>query len=80
MWRWWPAATDKARQSEAYFTLSEGERGWIEQAVNELLVVYHGEDHNLIRAKIDALDAATRKLAESIMNTAVGRMLKGTKL
>ena len=74
------AATEKARRSPAYEELTDGERGWIDQAVNELLVVYHGEDYLLIRTKIDALDAATQKLAENIMNAGVSRMLKGTKL
>ena len=39
--------------------------------MNELLVVYHGDDHMLIRAKIDGIDQATQKLAEDIMNTVV---------
>jgi molecular chaperone DnaK (HSP70) len=74
------AATEKARQNDAYFALSDDERAAIERAVNELLVVYHGDDHLLIRAKIDQLNAATMTLAENMMNTAVRGALKGTKI
>jgi len=75
------SATDKARKNhEALATLSEEERAAIDRAVNELLVVYHCDDHLLIRAKIDQLNEATQRLAETIMNTAVAGMLRGTKL
>jgi Fe-S protein assembly chaperone HscA len=74
------AATEKARHSRAYEELSDGARAAIDQAINELLVVYHGDDHLLIRAKIEQLDEATRTLAENIMNTAVRGVLKGTQL
>jgi molecular chaperone DnaK (HSP70) len=74
------AATEKARKSEAYETLDPSEQTAIDRAVNELLVVYHGSDHVLIRSKIDQLNAATEVLAHTIMNTAVSRMLKGTQL
>jgi hypothetical protein len=42
--------------------------------------VYHSDDHNLIRAQIDALNEATHQLAENMMNTAVRSALKGTKV
>jgi Fe-S protein assembly chaperone HscA len=74
------AATDKARQNDAYFELGEDERAAIERAVNELLVVYHGDDHLLVRAKIDQLNEATQRLAENMMNTAVRGALKGTNI
>jgi Fe-S protein assembly chaperone HscA len=74
------AATDKAKQNEAYFDLTDGERSAIERAVNELLVVYHGDDHLLIRSKIDQLNEATHTLAENMMNTAVRGALKGTNI
>lgn len=73
-------ATDKARQNDAWFELSDEERGEIDRAVNELLLVYHGADHLLIRAKIDQLNEATRTLAENLMNTAVRGALKGTRI
>ncbi len=64
----------------AYFELSDEERAAIDRALNELLLVYHSNDYELIRAKIDQLDVATQKLAEIIINTAVGTALKGTKV
>jgi Fe-S protein assembly chaperone HscA len=73
-------AVEKARKDEAYFELSEEERAAVDKSINELLVVYHGDDHSLIRDKIDQVDAATQKLAEIIMNNAVGKALKGTKI
>ena len=60
--------------------LDDEERRGIDRAVNELLLVYHCDDHLLIRSRIDQLNQATMKLAESIMNTAVSTALKGTKL
>jgi Fe-S protein assembly chaperone HscA len=66
------AATEKARQSDAYYELSDTERAAIDRAVNELLVVYHSDNYLLIRSKIDQLDQATLPLAE--------RILKGIKI
>ncbi len=74
------AAVDKAKQNDAYLELSEDERREITRALNELLVVYHGDDHLLIRAKIEQLNNATMKLAENMINTAVTGALKGTKI
>src|SRR5713101_7200705 len=70
------AATEKARQYDAYYSLTDEERAAIDVAVNELLVVYHGDDYLLIRSKIDQLNAATTTLAENMMNTAVSSALK----
>jgi Fe-S protein assembly chaperone HscA len=64
-------AVEKARKHGAYFELAEDERAAIEQAVNELLVVYNTDDHHLIAAKIEEVNQATIKLAEN--------MLKGTQ-
>lgn len=74
------AAVEKARQNDAYFELSDDERALIQRAVNELMVVYHADDHLLIRSKIDQLNQVTMKLAETMMNTAVGTALRGTKI
>jgi len=73
-------ATEKARQNDAYGNLTDQERKQIDRAVNELLVVYHHDDYLLIRAKIEQLNQATLKLAETIMNTVVSGALKGTKI
>jgi len=74
------AATDKAKQNDAYFELSENERAAIDRGINDLLLVYHGDDHLLVRAKIDQLNEATQTLAENLMNTAVRGALKGTNI
>jgi Fe-S protein assembly chaperone HscA len=74
------SAVEKARANDAWYDLSDDERAAVDLAVNELLTVYHGADHALIRAHIEKVDAATRRLAESMMNTAVRAALKGTKI
>ena len=74
------AAVDKARRHDAYFELTDDERAAIDRAVNELLLVYHADDHHLVLAKIEQLNQATTKLAENMMNTAVRGALKGTKV
>ena len=74
------AAVDKARRNDAYFDLSVDERTAIDKSVNELLLVYHAEDHHLIHEKIEQLNQVTMKLAENMMNTAVRGALKGTKI
>jgi Fe-S protein assembly chaperone HscA len=73
-------AVEKARRNDAYFELSDDERAAIDKALNELLLVYHAEDHHLIQQKIEQLNQATMKLAENMMNTAVRGALKGTKI
>ncbi len=74
------AATEKAKQSDAYMRLSEEERREITKAVNHLLLAYHHDDHLLIRVQIDLLNHATYTQAENMMNTAVRGALKGTKI
>jgi molecular chaperone DnaK (HSP70) len=73
-------AVEKAKRNDAWFELSEEERAAVDQSMNELLVVYHGGDHLLIRDKIEAVNNSTMKLAENMMNTAVRGALKGTKI
>jgi Fe-S protein assembly chaperone HscA len=74
------AAVETAQRDAAYLSLSEEERAAIDRAIKDLHAVYHGDDHLLIRAKIDQLNEATTKLAEIIMNEAVNTALKGTKI
>ncbi|MGC4049190.1 MAG: Fe-S protein assembly chaperone HscA [Paludibaculum sp.] len=74
------SAVDKARASDAWLDLTDEERAAVDLALNELQMVYHGDDHTLIRNRIENLDGATRKLAENMMNTAVRAALKGTKI
>ena len=73
-------AVDKAKRNDAYAELESAERKRIEDAIHELLRVYHGADHHLIREKIDLLNDVTHHLAENMMNTAVSSALKGTKI
>lgn len=74
------AAIEKAKRHDAYFALTDEERATIDASLNELLLVYHSDDHNLIHQKIEQLNQATMKLAENMMNTAVRVALKGTKI
>jgi molecular chaperone DnaK len=73
-------AVEKARRHDAYFELTDDERAAIDKAVNELLLVYHSADHNLIREKIEQVDHATTTLAENMMNSAARGALKGTQI
>ncbi len=74
------AAVEKAKAGDAYFELPDDEKAVIDQAINELLTVYHSADHRLIRLHIEKLNQATLHLAEIMMNTAVRTALKGTKI
>ncbi len=74
------AAVDKARQNDAYFDLSELEQQQIQDAVNQLMLAYHSDDFLLVRSRIDLVNQATMRLAETMMNQAVRGALKGTKI
>src|SRR5579862_3339119 len=73
-------AVEKAKRNDAYLDLPDDERKRIEAAIRQLQSVYHGDDHHLIREKIDLLNDVTHHLAENMMNTAVSSALKGTKV
>jgi Fe-S protein assembly chaperone HscA len=73
-------ATDKAKRNPAWLTLSDEERAGVERAIQALQAVYHGDDYSAIRERIDGLNESTHKLAENMMNAAVGSALKGTKV
>jgi Fe-S protein assembly chaperone HscA len=74
------AAVEKAKQNDAWFELPATEQAAVDLAINELLLSYHGEDYVLIQRKMEALDHASRGLAETMMNSAVRGALKGTKI
>lgn len=74
------AAVDKAKQNDAWFALAAAEQAAVDLAINELLLSYHGDDYVLIQHKMEALDQASRGLAENMMNSAVQGALKGTKI
>ena len=65
---------------DAWIALEPAERSEIEKAKRELQAVYHGNDHHALNAKIEALNHATTRLAENMMNSAVRGALKGTKI
>ena len=71
----WPSR--RRTQNDAWLELTEAERDQIDDAIRQLQTVYHGDDHHAIREKIDLLNDVTHKLAENMMNTAVGSALKG---
>lgn len=73
-------AVDKAKGDDAYMELSPEERALVDNGIAELLLAYHGDNHHLILNKLEALNKATMKLAEMMMNTAVRGALKGTKI
>ena len=73
-------ATERARLNDAWMELTDEERAAIDRAVNELLVAVNSDDHHVILGKIEALNQATGKLAENMVNTAVRGALKGTKI
>lgn len=74
------AALEKARQGDTWTELSDEERQQIDAAMNQLLLVYHSDDHLLIRSQVEKLNQVTMRLAELMMNTAVRSALKGTKI
>jgi len=74
------AALEKAKQGDSWTELSDEERQQIDAAMNQLLLVYHSDDHLLIRSQVERLNQVTMRLAELMMNTAVRSALKGTKI
>jgi len=74
------AAVEKAKGDQAFGQLTEEEREQIDRAIQALRQAYHGDDHLAIRARIEELNSVTMKLAETMMNSAVSKALKGTKI
>jgi hypothetical protein len=73
------AALVKAKKSRAWGELTGEERRNVESLENALVAVKDGndEDYHAIRGSIDALNQATMRLAELMMDTAVSTVLKG---
>ena len=70
-------ALEKGRSNPAWEQLTSQERsnvGKFEQALRE---VYKQDDYQAIRSAIDALNQGTMRLAELMMDSAVGTALKG---
>jgi molecular chaperone DnaK/molecular chaperone HscA len=71
------AAVKKGRSSEAWQMLSSDEIAKIEQGISFLEPAIKGGDHRQIRAGIERLDNATRRLAELMMDNAVSGAVQG---
>jgi Fe-S protein assembly chaperone HscA len=74
------AALKKGKQSPAFQQLSPPEREQIWRCERELKAVRMQEDPRKLRAAIDALNQATLRLAELMMDTAVSTALKGKSM
>jgi molecular chaperone DnaK len=71
------AALAKGKRNPAWPELTSEERGQVEALEKALIEVKDGDDHHAIRTGIDALNQATMRLAELMMDTAVASALKG---
>jgi len=71
------AAVEKAPGNPAWQQLTEDERRRILALSEELNVLKEGDDLPSLRAGIEALDKATRRFAELMMDTAVATALGG---
>jgi molecular chaperone DnaK len=70
-------ALAKAKNNHAWQELANDERRNVETLEKALIEVKDGDDYHAIRAAIDALNEATMRLAELMMDTAVSTALKG---
>jgi molecular chaperone DnaK (HSP70) len=71
------AALEKARHGDAWQALTEAERKNVAALERNLQHVKSGDDYQLIRQTITALDQGTHRLAELMMDAAVSSALKG---
>ena len=72
-------ATAKAKTNIAWGVLPAEEKHQIDGTIAALEAAMLGTDPHAITTQTDALNAATQHLAETIMNSALKGMLKGTK-
>ncbi|ABF39485.1 Heat shock protein 70 [Candidatus Koribacter versatilis Ellin345] len=70
-------ALDKGRRGDAWTVLSEDEKVLIDECESVLRTDMATEDYKKIRTAIDALNKATMRLAELMMDSAVTSALKG---
>ncbi len=68
---------EKARNHAAWSRLSGAEHATIERLKQELQGTVKGDDYKKIRKAIDALNQATTRLAELMMDSAVSHAIKG---
>jgi molecular chaperone DnaK len=70
-------ALTKGRKSPAWQELTDEERHKVDELEKNLVTVQSGDDYHAVREAIDALNQATMRLAELMMDTAVTTALKG---
>jgi molecular chaperone DnaK (HSP70) len=68
---------EKARGSDAWNRISEGERSTITRLEQKLKTDAEQDDYKLIRQSIEDLDKASRHLAELMMDSAITSAIKG---
>ncbi len=73
-------AMEKGRSNAAWEQLSEQERASIDKQETALRSVMTEDDYHAIRTAIDALNQGTMRLAELMMDSAVGAALKGKSM
>jgi molecular chaperone DnaK len=71
------AAVEKAPSNAAWQLLTDEERAQIGLLKDELFVLKQGDDLKALRAGTEALDKATRRFAELMMDAAVSSAIKG---
>jgi molecular chaperone DnaK (HSP70) len=70
-------ALEKGRSNAAWQLLSDAEKREIARLETELNRVKTGDDYKRIRSAIDALNEASTRLAELMMDSAVSHAIKG---
>ncbi len=73
-------ALEKGRKNPAWEQLSSQERSNITKQETALRAVMKADDYQAIRTAIDALNQGTMRLAELMMESAVGTALKGQNM
>jgi hypothetical protein len=71
------SAVERAPKSQSWQQLSGGEQSAIAEARDRLVVVKQGEDMAAIRDAIHALDQATQRFAELMIESAVQTAIHG---
>jgi len=71
------AAVEKGKSNPAWKQLSADEVAGIREASEKLIAAKAGSDYHAVRAAIEALDQATRRFAEMMMDEAVTGALTG---
>ncbi len=73
-------ALEKGRKSPAWNQLTKDERSKIAKLEKELVKAKSGDDYKTIREAIEALNQATMRLAEMMMDSAVATALQGKNM